>query len=95
MLVREASRASATLAVITTNKREKEKVMQHANMKNEASQPGSSTTSFSTLFEETRDQRTELAPSPGSTATPFYTFHKAVLSEDWSAVESQLADDIE
>jgi hypothetical protein len=78
--------------------------MQRTNMNNEASQPGSPTTSLSTLFEETRDQRTDKSLQPGSTATPFSTFFWAALkatlkttpeADDWVIPEAQFADDVE
>ncbi len=73
--------------------------MQHTNKNNEASQPGSATTSLSTLFEQTRDQRTDPSLQPGSTATPFSTFFwaafKAMETDDWTVCEAQFADDVE
>ncbi len=78
--------------------------MQHTNMKKEASQPEPPTASLSTLFEETRDQRTGTSLQPGSTATPFSTFFWASMkamekttpeADDWVIAEAQFADDVE
>lgn len=69
--------------------------MQHTNMNTEALQPGSTATSLSALFEQTRDQRTDTSLQPGSTATPLSTFLWAMFSDDWGTAEVQLADDVE